>query len=249
MLRFMEISNETPPAQESDLLKTDEDIVELIHNGDWQEVILALTHDMNPWDIDLVRLNKRFTNHIVKMQELDLRIPSKILLAAAIIYRLKSETLKYVEEEVSEDMGLIEDDSEYTELPYSGDSSDPIVIPPIQIPLKRYPKRQVCIDELVDALGKAMVIKDRRETRRIFQIDLQGEDISRSIDELFDKINKYLETNNLVNFDQLLGIQPTREEKIKAFNSLLHLSNQGRIVCEQPEMFGEIHIKLVHEWN
>ncbi len=243
----MEAINENP--EDDNIIRTDKDIVELIHNGEWQEVIIALTHDMNPWDIDLIKLNQRFTHHIKKMHELDLRIPSKILLAAAIIYRLKSDTLRCVEEEVTEDMGLIEDDLEYTQLPYNEDSTNPIVIPPIQIPLRRQPKRSICIDELVDALGKAMVIKNRRQSRGLFQIDLRGEDISKSIEELFGKINKFLETNNIVNFGQLVGIQPTREEKIKKFNSLLHLSNQGRIICEQPQMFGEIHIKLVEKWN
>ncbi len=244
MLNYMETTDESPLLEEIGLLKSDGDIIELIHHGAWQEVIVSLAHDMNPWDIDLVKLNERFTDHIKKMHGLDLRIPSKILLAAAIIYRLKSDTLKYVDE-VPEDLGLIEDNPEYEELPYNENSDNPIVIPPIQIPIKRYPKRQIGIGELVDALGKAMVIKNRRESRGIFQIDLHGEDISKNIEDIFDKINKYIETNNLVHFNLLLGIEPSREEKIKAFNSLLHLSNQGRITCEQPVMFGEIHIKLV----
>lgn len=249
MLILMETIDENLEHPDDISIHSDEDIVELIQNGDWQEAIVALTHDMNPWDIDLVNLNIRFMDHIVKMRELDLRVPSKILLAAAIIYRLKSDTLRYVEDELQEDLGFIEDDLDYTLMPSSDDSRDPIVIPPIQIPLRRQPKRSVSIDELVDALGKAMVIKTRRESRSIFQIDLKGEDISVKIEEIFDKINKYLETNNLVNFNQLLGIMPSREEKISAFSSLLHLSNQGRIVCEQPELFGEIHIKLVQKWN
>ena len=248
MLKYMETTDEYPQMEEIDLLKSDGDIIELIHNGDWQEVITSMTHDMNPWDIDLIKLNNRFTDHIKKMHELDLRIPSKILLAAAIIYRLKSDTLKYVED-APEDMGLIEDEPEYEELPYNENSNDSIVIPPIQIPIKRYPKRQMGIDELVDALGKAMVIKNRRESRGIFQIDLHGEDISKNIEDTFEKINKYLQTNNLINFNQLIGIEPSREEKIKTFNSLLHLSNQGRILCEQPLMFGEIEIKLIQKWN
>ncbi|MFH1432933.1 MAG: segregation/condensation protein A [archaeon] len=233
------------PATGIDKIMNDDEIVDLIQNGDWQEVILAMTHDMNPWNIDLVKLNIRFTAHIKQMHEHDLRIPSKILLAAAIIYRLKSETLRYIEEAVSEDLGLLDDDLEYTQLPLSDESRESIVIPPIQIPLRREPKREVSIDELVDALGKAMVIKNRRDTRNIFQIDLQGEDISKCIEDLFHKINKYLQTNNIVNFDQLLGMRPSREEKIRNFSSLLHLSNQGRILCEQPEMFGEIKIRLV----
>lgn len=224
---------------------SDEHIVLLIQNGEWQEVIVSLTHDMNPWDIDLVQLNKRFMDQIKKAHELDLLIPSKILLAAAIIYRLKSDTLRYAEEEAATDIGAIDENVEYTPLPYTADPDNPIVIPPIQIPLRRMPKRAVCIDELVDALGKAMVIKDRRESRTIFQIDLNGEDITKSIEDLFDKINKFLETNNLVNFGQLFFEKPTREQKLRTFSSLLHLSNQGRVVCEQLEMFGEISIKLV----
>lgn len=217
-----------------------ENIVTLISIGDWNEVLNALTIDMDPWNIDLAVLNDRLTEHIVHMRRLDLRIPAKILLAAAIIYKLKSETIGFGEEEPAHDEELFSND-------FSIDADSPsvegaIVIPPIQLPLHRSPRRKITLDELVDALGKAMKIKTRREARDFFQMELSGVDISKSIEELYEKICSFISKEGKVTFSELLGIETSREKKIRAFNSMLHLASEGRIDCMQPELFGEIEI-------
>lgn len=218
---------------------TCENIVELISVGDWGEVLKALTEDMDPWNIDLSTLNSRLTEHIEHMRRLDLRIPAKILLAAAIIYKLKSETLGFGEEAPLEDEPTFSEDFSLDEVPLDAGA---IVIPPIQLPLQRSPRRKITLDELVDALGKAMTIKGRREAREFFQMDLAGIDISKNIEELYEKICAFLESEGKVTFSGLLGINPTKENKIRAFNSMLHLASEGRIVCSQVELFGEIQI-------
>ncbi|MBU4246650.1 MAG: segregation/condensation protein A, partial [Nanoarchaeota archaeon] len=76
-----------------------EKILTYISTDDWENVLFSLTRDMNPWDVDLIKLSERFTSFIQTLQKRDLRAPSRIILAAAIIYRLKSETLKQIDEE------------------------------------------------------------------------------------------------------------------------------------------------------
>lgn len=215
-----------------------ERVVHLISIGEWEEVLVSLTKDMDPWNIDLIKLNERFSEHIQRMRETNLRVPARILLAAAIIYRLKSETLYYD--------GIQENDS--SELPPEMDttidwSQANIVLPPIQLPLRRIPRRSVTLDELVKALEKAMVVKNRRETRDFFQVELAGEDHSVKIEQLFEKINNFLVANGFINFAQLLPLYMTKEDIVRTFSGLLHLSNQERISCQQTELFGEITIK------
>lgn len=210
-----------------------DDVINLIANGNWEDVLLTLTHDMNPWDIDLVKLNNRFTKYLLRMKEMDLKIPSKILLAAAIIYRLKVETLRYEEQETIKEIEEI--DAEPNE-------KENIVIPSILVPLKRVPKRKVSIDELVSALQKAMIIKRRRETKEFFKFEINQEDISEKIEELYKKIIDFIEKTEKVTFSLIIRNINNKMEKLKTFNSLLYLLNQERIFCNQEELFGEIYI-------
>ncbi len=222
---------------------TNENIVALISVGEWGEVLRNLTTDMDPWDIDLAVLNKRLTEHIEHMRRIDLRIPAKILLAAAIIYKLKSEAISAFEEEVLPEEDLFSEDFALDEEMPAIDKN--IVIPPIQLPLQRAPRRKITIDELVNALDKAMNIKTRREAREFFQMDLAGVDLSKSIEELYEKVCTFMLKGEQITFSRLLGIESTKENKIRAFNSMLHLASEGRIVCSQPKLFGEIQIQGV----
>lgn len=217
--------------------KLDEAIIPLIVGGRWEEVLFKLTQDMDLWDIDLIELNKRFTGYIKEMKRFDFRVPGKILLTAAIIYRMKAETLTYVEtvEQVQE----VHDQN--------GHDYKSIVIPPLQVPLHREPKRRVSLIELISALDKAMVIKDKREARHIFHIDLKGiadgRDITEHIEEIYKKIADFLEREKVITFSQILKPQATKDDKLVSFSSLLHLILQERVKAEQQKIFEEIYIR------
>ena len=73
-------------------------IFDIIFKGDevtWQSLILDLVRvqNMDPWDIDVSKLSQDFIGMLKKMQELDLRISGKVVLAAAILLKLKSNYL------------------------------------------------------------------------------------------------------------------------------------------------------------
>lgn len=216
-------------------ISSEDDVMNLILEGVWEEVLITLTQDMDPWNIDLKVLNQRFMEFIKRTAELDLRIPAKIILAAAILYRLKAESLHEAEGgEEPEPVELEDEEWEEVEL---GD----IVIPPLSVPLKREPRGKVSLDDLVRALDKAMTIRNRREARQLFQIDLRGEDIREQIEALFVVICEFLEREGSVTFSMITS-KSNREDKLKKFNSLLHLSNQERVNCYQNELFGEIYL-------
>ncbi len=222
---------------------TDDKIINLIITGEWEEVLFQLTEDMDPWNVDLVKLTNRFMDYIKKTTEMDLRIPAKILLAAAVLYRMKAYTLQ--QDEAPEPEAVEDYEIELTS--EMDDTGNRINIPPIMVPAKRTPKRRVTIDELVEALGKAMKIKKRREAREIFQVNLKGENITKMIEGIYEKLSDLFENGEKVTFTKVLGKKPTKTHKIKSFNSLLHLSNQERITCHQDELFGEIYISKSQE--
>jgi len=218
----------------------EDDLFRLINEGQWEDVIVALTTDMDPWDINLVKLNERFMEIIKKGSELDLRIPAKIILTAAILYRMKVESLHSPEVEEMDTMEEFnEGDEQINNLEEI--SAEGINIPPLAMPIKRAPKGKVSMDDLVNALEKAMTIKNRRAAREIFSIELCGEDITEVIENLFTNICKVIEAHPKAKFSYFLSTKE-RKDKIQTFNSLLHLSNQQRVYCFQPEIFGEIYL-------
>src|SRR3989338_10796337 len=73
-------------------------IFELLLDKDeitWQTLLYELvkTEQMDPWDIDISMLTKKYIATIRKLKELNLRISCKVLLAAAILLRIKSNRL------------------------------------------------------------------------------------------------------------------------------------------------------------
>ena len=70
----------------------------------WQSMIhdAVRTEQMDPWDIDIAVLAARFLEMLKKFKEMDFRISGKIVLAAAILLRIKSYRL------VSEDLNQLD---------------------------------------------------------------------------------------------------------------------------------------------
>ena len=74
---------------------------EQIHNllfGDklaWHEIIYDLinTEQLNPWDIDISLLAEKFLERVRQLEEANFFVSSKVLLAASLLLRIKSEIL------------------------------------------------------------------------------------------------------------------------------------------------------------
>jgi chromatin segregation and condensation protein Rec8/ScpA/Scc1 (kleisin family) len=115
--------------------------------------------------------------------------------------------------------------------------------------LPRQRIKPISLDELVEALKDAMVVKDRRNIRReelkekmqfkaTEPIDITGKikNIYMQISGFFSKMKK-----EEILFTELL---PSNEKRdvIWTFVPLLHLNNNGKISMNQKEQFGEIKI-------
>ena len=68
----------------------------------WQAIIYDLikTEQLNPWDIEIGVLADRYVEKIAKLESDDFFVSSKVLLACALLLRLKSEILanSYIQE-------------------------------------------------------------------------------------------------------------------------------------------------------
>ncbi len=218
----------------------------------WQSMIYELVkhENMNPWDIDVKLLAKRYIQMLKKLTQLDFRVSGKVLLAAAILLKIKSQKL------LGDDMGELdrlmnpeevsaEEFYEDLETP-PGDGSEEV---PALVPRTPQPrKRKVSIYDLMIALQKALEVRDRRILRQIPSVKMDVPhrkiDISQLISLVYQKIKAhFLSSQETLTFSKLTA-EADRETKIHHFLSLLHLANvdHRKVDLIQHEHFGEIEI-------
>lgn len=203
----------------------------IVVSSDWEEVIMNIIEEegLDPWDIDIVRLVDAFFHYLRTIREFDFRIPARFILVAAILLRMKCEFTKAQPREKEEKLPNI----------------DPNV-PLLEMPIVRRPRKRITVAELVTALKKVMEFEERKRTRKLAVrkavenlIAEEVEDIKERMKEVFAEIKE----KNISTFSQLVG-EWNRENITKKFIPLLHLSTEGYVSCDQPELFGEIYIKL-----
>ena len=226
----------------------------------WQTLIydLVKSDKMDPWNVDVSILTKRYIGMIKKLKEHDFRISGKIVLAAAILLKIKSrhlmnegmnnlDTLIHgIQEE--EDLFFEEYFHEFGEEVFIKDekyTKEPLIVP--KTPLPR--SRKVSVYDLVKALEKALEVENRRNLRRPAEhpevkVPKKIMDVTVMIKELYNKIRGYFNQDKQITFDQLIP-SDSREDKIYTFIPLLHLTTQRKIDLYQPKHFGEIFIQPV----
>jgi|TARA_B100001964_G_C14256002_1_gene612471 segregation and condensation protein A len=235
-------------------MDNNEKIFQLLYNQDevtWQTLLYELVkkEGMNPWDVDVSQLTKKYIESIKKLKELDFRISGKVLLAAAILLKFKSNRL--LNEDLSElDRLLTEPEEELIgeldlEDPQKHDEEKHPLIP--RTPQPR--KRKVSVFDLVKALEQALEVKKRRVMNSIPPMDVKipekKKDITQVIKEVYSKVLSFFARSdqNKLTFTQLVPSK-TKEDKIFTFIPLLHLTTQRKVNLYQKEHFGEIEIML-----
>lgn len=222
----------------------------------WQNIIYEAvrTEQMDPWDIDLFALSKRFLEMVRHMKEMDFKISGKIILAAAILLRLKSN--KLVADDISELDRLIamsdksdEEFYENIEEYYAkgrqlSDEEKFRLIPKTPQPRKR----KVSVYDLVEALEKALEVNKRRAQKHIedavmVEVPEKKYDISAVIQSILTQILDYLgkSRSERITFSELVK-SGRKEDKIYTFIPLLHLTTQRKIDLEQEYHLAEIDI-------
>jgi segregation and condensation protein A len=215
----------------------------MVAEPSWEDVIVKIVAEeqMDPWSIDIIRLANTFLIYVKKVEELDLRIPARFILIAAILLRMKSDVLT----EKKEKMFIPESDKE-------SDENLRILasIPPLQPPLKRIPLRNVTLNELISALRKAYEVQDRRVERKSrvrraveFAVPVPTEDITDRINKLLANINEALVEVDNIEFSRLVK-RWGRKEIVEALIPLLHLAQDGKIDLHQEELFKEILVRM-----
>lgn len=218
----------------------------------WQGIIYELvkSEQMDPWDIDVGQFAQKYIEMIRALKEHDFRVSGKVLLAAAILLKLKST--KLVGEDLNElDRLLMGVEKQMEELGFEETSQIPKLddIPSL-IPRTPQPrKRKVSIFDLVEALERALEVKKRRLLQSIPPLNLEApkkrRDITIIIREVYGKIKSFFISalSGKLTFSKLLPSE-SKEDKVYTFIPLLHLAQQDKIELVQETPFGEIRVLL-----
>lgn len=210
---------------ESHLIKT------IVVVSDWEEAIQNIIEEENidPWNVDIVRLVDSFMNYLRNLSKFDFRVPARFIYVAAILLRLKCEAL------------VVRELKQKEEKPSDLD----INVPLLDMPIMRVPRKRVTITDLISALNKAIDFEERKKEkkmrvrRNVENLIVPVEDIEVRIKRVYEEIFARKNTK----FSELVG-KWERPAIVEKFIPVLHLSNSGVITCEQNELFGEIFISL-----
>lgn len=232
------------------------EIYEMLVNKDeitWQTLIYDLirSNQMNPWDIDISLLAKNYIETVKKLKEANFLISGKVLLAAALLLKIKSDrlveedfanfdALLYPSEEFNEEDLYLQTTKQYLE------HEHPKLT--IRTPLAR--KRKVTMQDLIFALQKALELDQRKTLRKlrekevVVKIPEKKINIGELIKNVYDKIVNFFNfKKETLTFNKLVNSEK-KEDKIFTFIPLLHLDSQEKINLTQEEPFGEIKIEI-----
>jgi len=229
---------------------------ELLGEG-WEGTLRRLTQDMDPWDIDVAELARRYRHMIEALRELHFEIPGRMVLTCSILLRMQSDNLLAAARPKPQNELLEELEQAVEEEAAAWD--EPAAPPPeFSLPLLRQPRRQVTLNDLCRALASAMRVNSRRAARRRSRIEAEDDDalfdqfqiggdgFGERLLSLFDRIKRLLSGVRAISFFRLLE-RGDKEERIERFFEVLHLSAQGEISCTQEEFLGDILISLPQE--
>lgn len=218
----------------------------MVSEPSWEDVIVKIVAEekMDPQSIDIVSLADTFLEYVKKFDELDLRIPARFVLIAAILLRMKTDVL--VEQKKRVYVPEAEKDSEDMLKLLAA-------IPPLQPPIKRIPLRNVTMNELISSLRKAYEVQDRREDKKFrykraveLAVPTPTEDITHRINNLLSNINDALAQIDNIEFSRLVKRWGKREI-VETLVPLLHLAQDGKINLKQDELFKEIVVMVTKE--
>jgi segregation and condensation protein A len=230
--------------------------IEELVGESWEGVLRRLTADMDPWDIDIAELARRYRAYLQALRELEFTVPGRMVLTCSILLRMKSDVLLASQQSAERDdlvAELEEATDEAFELP-----AIPVDPGAFALPVVRKPARQVTLRDLERALAGAMNVSRRRAGRLIDRATLDderdpfegfeigGQDFTDRLRGVLDRIKKLLSGRRVLSFFRLLD-QGDKDERVSRFFEILQLASDGQISCSQKEFLGDILIRLESE--
>ena len=217
------------------------DVIELVNSdATWRDLLLELVerNKLDPWNIDIIEIVDRYIDTVKKLKVLDLRVPANIILAAAILLRLKSN---YISLHDYEETGEVAIDD--------GIQRPGVIVDQLNFRLRIPPKRKVSLSELISALDEAMKMKEShmspaQKAEPFIPIKIDNFDIEAETEKLLDIIKDNMDRSSMVTFSYLSSLTSINDPLLELFIPLLFLAHKDKVAIVQEKFFAEIIIAL-----
>lgn len=222
-----------------------EQLLNIIDNPNWKIILydLVKSNEINIWNVNLIELTDLYLEKIKTLKESSLLIPANALLAAAILLKLKTYSLKLTNTEENEEELKLVTDENYI-LSNSIDLNTPT----------RLKEGQVSLDELINIIDVMMNAPTKKNiTRKItekktleFVLPKKLADFSKKSDSFFEDIKNNVDSYNMVLFSKFTTGQKNSYDVVENyFIPLLFLVQNKKIDAWQESFFSEIFIKVL----
>ena len=225
--------------EESFPANSDLNLANLVKEATWKDLLFNLVkkNKIDPWNVDLVEVVDKYIETVKSLKVMDLRIPANIILAAAVLLRLKSEMLDF--EEAGDE---VQDAQEILARP-------DIYVEGLSVRLRKPLHSRVSLNELIEALDEAMKLKQAKESGRDayvpeLQIKINPIDIEAAEERLKEEIARRLDKEKMTTFSYLLKDMGFNDVLLEVFIPLIFLANKGSIALIQEKFFDEIIIRM-----
>ncbi len=230
-------------------------------------VHMAKTGEIDPWNIDIVKVADQYLRAVAELKESDLKITGKTLLYLAILLRMKSDQLAginylYPPEDEFLD-ALMEPDfmdgGKVVQPKFSFRSLDEVI--KRRTSTKQPRIRNVTLEDLIRELQKYEEMEKRRSLkekvekfsnhRMMDYADFTADDIEEMAHEEFhedtilhlrDVLGRILLSQEEVSLTDLM--QAGRLDKISAYLALLFLAARGGCSMHQEEFYSELYVSF-----
>ena len=235
----------------------------MILEGDdirWQTVIYELVRGgkVDPWNLDISKLTREYLKVLRNLERMNFKLSGKVILAAAVLLKLKTRELGMVEfiqhaEGVYEEEDVEELEEHTEEEQAILDAAKRYAAPQLVSKIPQSRVRPVTVFELMGALKKAIKVQERRQVRQVQRKEdlkpqkhkLRKVDIYRKIQRVYGKVKElsYSGKSNIIEFDHLTRSNSAKD-KVWTFVPLLHLANDEKVNLHQEVAFGKIFIEM-----
>ena len=228
-------------------------------------VQLAKTGEIDPWNIDIVKVADQYLQAVAELKESDLKITGKTLLYLAILLRMKSDQLAGINYLNPPDEFLDEllepdfmDNNKIIQPKFSFRSLDEVI--KRRTSTKQPRIRTVTLEDLLIELQKYEEMEKRRtlkekvekaSNRRMMDYaDFTADDIEEMAHEEFHEdtvlqlkyiLERLLVAQEEVSLTEIMEIG--RLDRISAFLALLFLTARGGFHMHQEEFYAEVYVK------
>ncbi|MGC8676165.1 MAG: segregation/condensation protein A [Candidatus Micrarchaeia archaeon] len=214
------------------------DLEQFVREATWKDLLFELVrrNAIDPWDINISKLVEEYLAAIRAIRLLDLKVPANMMLAAAILVRLKSDMLNLEDEEQPQ----AEEEQPQQQL-----LAD-VLTPRVRLP----PKRKITLAELISALDEAIKTKESREQKfaemqRPVPFAVSIADVEAEANAVYETLKKHADSTGMLTFSELCAISPEKNLLLELFLPLLFLAQSGKVDLFQERFFGELLIKVI----